>query len=336
MTKLSTIGEFGLINRFSKYFIKGLPVGFTGIGDDCAIIPINKKQALLVTTDMLIEDRHFLKEKIPPFELGNKSLAVNLSDIAAMGGTPESIFLSVGIPPGTQIEWLDEFFKGLEELTAKTNTFLLGGDTTKSPDKLIINITVLGKADVNRIKKRNTAKPGDIICTTDCIGDSAAGLKVLLENIAIDEDTRYLVKRHHLPLPHIDEGKWLSIQKGTHAMIDVSDGIESDIHRIMECSKVGAEINLDNIPISGILQKIAGKNNWNIFEIAVGGGEDYCLMVTLDAGFADKIMKMFEIQFNKPLYPIGSINNTTEKLVFKKNNKKIDFLKHGFDHFKNN
>jgi thiamine-monophosphate kinase len=336
MTKLSTIGEFGLINRISKNFTQGLPPEITGIGDDCAIIPFNDKYALLVTTDMLIEDQHFLKKKISPYELGYKSLAVNLSDIAAMGGTPENAFLSLGIPVTTEIKWLDEFFRGLKYLADKSKTLLLGGDISKSDNKLIINIAVTGKADKSKIKKRNTAKPGDIICVTDFVGDSGGGLKALLNNLPLNKDIKYLVSRHYLPVPSINEGKWFAELPGVHAMIDVSDGIESDIHRILESSDVGAEIDLDKIPVSETLLKVTEKYNWNKYEIAVNGGEDYCLMLTVENHQFEYVKNNFSTLFSKPLFPIGEITDNRGNLTFKLNNKKIDFSKHGFDHFKNN
>jgi thiamine-monophosphate kinase len=334
MTRLSETGEFGLIERIAKYFKQNLLPGVTGIGDDCAIIPFNNKHVLLITTDMLIEDQHFIKKRITPFELGYKSIAVNLSDIAAMGGTPEYAFLSLGIPQSTEIKWLNEFFRGIKNLCDSSNTYLLGGDTTKSESKLIINIAVTGRARVEKIKKRSTAKPGDIICLTDFVGDSGGGLKALLNNLPFDKDIEYLVSRHHLPVPSLKEGQWLSDFPGVHAMIDLSDGIESDIHRIMESSAVGADINLEKIPVSKVLHRISEKHNWNEYEIAVCGGEDYCLMLTIERHQIEYIKNNFTLRFNKPLYPVGKITAKKGTLNFKLNSKKTDIIKHGFDHFK--
>jgi thiamine-monophosphate kinase len=334
MTKLSEIGEFGLIAMISKYFKQNLKPGMTGIGDDCAIIPINNEHALLITTDMLIEDQHFIKERITPFELGYKSIAVNLSDIAAMGGTPEYAFLSVGIPQSIEIKWLDEFFRGIKNLCDSSETYLLGGDTTRSESKLIINIAVTGRIRMDKIKRRSTAKPGDIICVTDFIGDSGGGLKALLNNLPIEKDVKYLVNCHHMPVPRLQEGQWLSDFPGVHAMIDISDGIESDIHRIMESSGVGAEINLEEIPVSEALQRMSEKYNWNKYEIAVCGGEDYCLMLTIEKHQFEYIKNNFTLRFNKPLYPVGKITAKKGTLNFKLKSKKTDIIKHGFDHFK--
>ena len=333
--KLSEIGEFGLIDRIAPLFLKNIDNSITGIGDDCSVIPLNENESLLVTTDMLIEDVHFLCDKISPEELGHKSLAVNLSDIAAMGGAPHSAFLSIGIPKNTEIAWLDNFFDGLKKLADESNTLLLGGDTTKSIDRLVINIVVVGKIESSKIKYRSSAKPGDVICVTENIGDSGGGLKIILENLEDknNEDICRLIKAHHKPRPHIKEGQWLSANNGVNAMMDVSDGIDSDLKRIMERSLIGAKVNLENIPVSGSLQKICEKFNWNPYQIAATSGEDYCLLVTIKKDeFAD-IAEAFEKEFNRSLYKIGEITGRKNELNYLYNNNPVSLGKHGFDHF---
>jgi len=334
MTTLRELGEFGLIKRIAEYF----PVqseNMSGIGDDCAILPFNDKENMLVTTDMLIENRHFLLDKITPYELGYKSLSVNLSDIAAMGGTPVGAFLSIGIPSKIDLLFIDRFFEGLKFLSGKTHTLLLGGDTTGSPDNLVINIAVIGKAEKDYIKRRSSAKPGDIVCVTGNLGDSTAGLKVLLENIPYTKLTKYFIRQHHMPRPHLKEGQWLSKQDGIRAMIDISDGVESDIHRIMESSLVGAQLEMDKLPVSKELILAQQQFSWNIWEIALNGGEDYCLMTTVDPLKYENINETYLKIFHHPLYKIGTITGHTGKLELYLNGRKITTEKHGFDHFKN-
>jgi thiamine-monophosphate kinase len=210
----------------------------------------------------------------------------------------------------------------------------MGGDTTRSPDRLVINFTVLGTGIRQQIKKRSSAIPGDIICINDCVGDSGGGLQILLNDLPEDKDSKYLISRHNCPRANISEGKWLSGWKEVHAMMDVSDGIESDIHRIMESSKVGAEIDLDRVPISDELKRTAEKYQWNAFETGVTGGEDYCLMFTVSEDRADKIMKEYEKEFKKPIYKIGRINNCRDELTFMFKRKVTGMIKHGWDHFK--
>lgn len=331
--KLSTIGEFGFIRRIAPPFTVNLPDSILGIGDDCAVIPWKENESLLVTTDMLIEDIHFLRKKIPPSDLGYKSLAVNLSDIAAMGGVPHSAYISIGIPKDIEVEWLDDFYAGLRQLAENTGVFLLGGDTTKSPAHLVINIAVVGIIKSSTIKYRSSAKCSDIICVTDYIGDSGGGLNILLEERPIDHDAEYLIQRHHRPRPHLQEGFWLAQQDGVNAMMDVSDGIDSDLHRIMERSLCGSRINIESLPISPQLQRLSSKYNWNAHEIAATGGEDYCLLVTIQPDKFAEIAKMFEKEFKKPLYNIGKITDEENVLRYFESGKEIIFGKHGYNHF---
>ena len=332
--KLSDLGEFGLIKRIAPQFTKNLQQNILGIGDDCSVIPDGAENSLLVTTDLLIEDIHFLRNKISPFELGHKSLAVNLSDIAAMGGYPTGAFLSIGLPKDIEIQWLDNFFEGLFSLSEKTNTPLLGGDTTKSKKSIIINMAVLGKAQPGKIKYRSTAKPGDIIFVTNNLGDSGGGLNVLLNNIdpELDADLKSLVHAHHNPRPHLKEGQWLASLDQVHAMIDISDGIDSDIKRIMEQSKVGANVDVENIPLSSRLKNVSLKQGWNAVEIAATGGEDYCLLCTVKSDAAVEIQDNFLNEFGRPLYKLGQITDSGE-LTYFHDGSKIDFSTLGFDHF---
>ena len=331
--KLSDIGEFGLINRFAPLFLKNLPDNITGIGDDCAVLPLSDIESLLVTTDMLIQDSHFIFARIPPEELGYKSLAVNLSDIAAMGGVPTCAFLSLGIPPDVEVEWLDRFFAGLNRLGSETNTVLLGGDTTKSLRHLIINIAVLGRAETALLKYRTKAKAGDIVCLTGNIGDSGTGLKLLLDDKPLDEDAKFLVSRHHLPRPHLAEGAWLARQESVHAMIDVSDGIDSDLQRIIESSNCGIKVNLEDLPISEIMNRVCTAYDWNAREIAATGGEDYCLLCTIDPEYIVSVAPAYQKRFKRELYQIGNVTSSVGNLEYFSRNEKVQLTKHGFDHF---
>lgn len=212
---LSDIGEFGLIHRIAPQFLENVKDNVFGIGDDCAVIPQKNDKFLLVTTDLLIENIHFLRNKITPRELGFKALAVNLSDIAGIGGTPTAAFLSIGLPKDIKIEWLDQFFAGIRDLSEQTSTPLLVGNTTKSKERIIINIAVLGEATPQKIKYRSTAIEGDIIFVTAELGDSGCGLYLIFNDL--DDETnkghQQLVKAHHQLRPHLEEGKWIAGQK---------------------------------------------------------------------------------------------------------------------------
>jgi thiamine-monophosphate kinase len=330
---IKKLGEFALINRFSKKFAK-IPKGITGIGDDCAIISKDSKTSWVVTTDLLIEDVHFITKTISPFDLGYKSLSANLSDIAAMGATPKYFFLSMSLPSNVKVSWLDDYFRGLKKLSDKHNVFLLGGDTTKSKKRISIGISAIGEADTKKIKKRSTAKAGDIICVTDYLGDSLGGLNLILKKLPIrNSDAKRLYSRHCRPEPNIKEGRFLADIDDVHAMMDVSDGIASDLNRIMEQSKVGMEIDMDSLPKSKELMSVCKKYGWNSTKIAASGGEEYCLLLTMSGRNFKRISTQFKRKFKRPLFKIGKVVSANRKLVWIKSGGSATGAPSAFKHF---
>lgn len=280
---MSHIGEFELIGRISA--ASPAPEGITGIGDDCAVIPQKLGLDTLVTTDLLIEGRHFLPQDVSPHDLGWKSAAVNISDIAAMGGRPTSAFLSVALP-GTiagrpAADWVDGFILGFNELCGRFDVSLLGGDTSASDDKLFINVTLLGECPGGRAVKRNGARPGDTVYVSGPLGDSGAGLKLILEGLPRVD---YLIRKHYLPVPRVELGLQLAATPGVHAMMDISDGIGSDLRHILKASGVGASVDVRKLPLSAELRKACAAHGWDPIELATGGGEDYELLFTAGPG----------------------------------------------------
>jgi thiamine-monophosphate kinase len=331
--RLFNLGEFGLIERIVKQFAVALPPGFTGPGDDCAILPGQGGLSTLVTTDLLIEDVHFLRREISARDLGHKALAVNLSDIAAMGGTPRSFFLSIGFPPDLKVDWVDSFIEGMSELAQEHGVCILGGDTTKSPGPIVVNITVVGDVISSQVKLRSTARPGDIIAVTDFLGDSAAGLKTILEKTSDSAEQQELRKRHHRPHPQIREGQWLGARSEVHAMMDVSDGLNSDVRHIMDRSHWGARIELSQLPVSPELMKLANDLGWDVHDLAAAGGEDYCLLCTVDSVHFADCARDFQRQFVKPLHRVGEITDRTNMLEYLENGHATKFSPRGFEHF---
>lgn len=276
---LKKIGEFGLIDQISKGI--NLPEGVIGIGDDCAVIPQNSGMETLVSTDMLIEGTHFLLDDITPYRLGWKSAAVNISDIAAMGGRCTGSFLSFALPKGLQKEWMDEFIRGYKEISEIYDCPLLGGDTTSSPDRLCISVTVSGECALGTSRKRSAAREGDLICVTGPLGDSAAGLQIILQGLERDEDAEILIQRHYLPRPRIKEGLAIAATPGAHAMMDISDGIASDLRHILKASSKGAVIDTEVIPMSEEFRRKCTATGWDAVKLAVSGGEDFELLFTI-------------------------------------------------------
>jgi thiamine-monophosphate kinase len=325
---ISKLGEFGLIEKINKMFQSRLPAGLVGIGDDCAVIPQSKSKSILISTDLLIENIHFLRTRISPQDLGYKSIAVNLSDIAAMGGAPKYVFISMAMPANTNYIWLNKYLHAVKSILEKYNVLLLGGDTTGSKHELMISVTVVGEAHPKKIKYRSDAKLGDIICVTRNLGDSAAGLFCIKHNIK----AKTLINRHYRPIPEIEAGLFLAEQSEVHAMIDVSDGINSDLRRIMGSSHCGAVIDLNALPISLELIKLAQQQKFSACEMAAMGGEDYCLLATVASSAFDAIATKFKNKFNRPLIPIGRITDG-DSLKYFSQGKSISLKMKGFSHF---
>jgi thiamine-monophosphate kinase len=331
--KLKEIGEFGFIDRFSPQFGTLLHSSMVGIGDDCAIIPASDTEDWLVTTDLLMEDVHFLRQAITPEQLGHKALAVNLSDIAAMGGTPTGSFLSIAIPADIEVEYLDAFMKGYFELSQKYSTPLLGGDTTKSVKQLAINVCVIGKCPKGTARRRGMAQANDVVCVTGNLGDSAAGLQVLLQQLPPSTNHEYLIDRHHQPKPRLAEGIFLSAIPEVHAMMDISDGVASDLGHILKASTKSTIIHLNQLPLSSTLCQVAQQQQWNAVELAAAGGEDYELLCTVAPEVFEIVNTAFTEQFNRPLTQIGTITDGEPHIRWMSNGSEVSLGNVGFKHF---
>lgn len=289
---LKNIGEFGLIAEIRDAFKAGMPdldrpyenkssEAIKGIGDDCAVLSQHDGMVTLVSTDMLVEGDHFLLDDISPYQLGWKSAAVNISDIAAMGGRPTATFLALALPDRLDNPWMKEFIRGYRDISVRFGCPLLGGDTTSSPDGLSICVTVLGQCRKGAERCRDMAHEGDLICVTGCLGDSAAGLRVILKKKPRDPDAVQLIEKHYLPMPRVEEGLKLAATPGVHAMMDISDGIGSDLRHILKASRKGAEIDVMSLPLSGELKRVCAREGWDPVELATCGGEDYELLFTI-------------------------------------------------------
>ena len=318
---MASNGEFGFIDIIKKQF--DVPPAMIGIGDDCAVIPAGESE-FIYSTDMLMEGVHFLRDAASPEDIGWKSLAVNLSDIAAMGGTPIATFLSIALPKDVQGEWADRFIAGYAELSRKFNVPLLGGDTTSSLRDIAINVGVLGRAPLGKSVKRSGASVGHGIYVTGNLGDSAGGLQAILNNWDRTQEVGSLIQSHIKPMPRIDEGQALMNTGLIGAMMDISDGIASDLRHILKASGVGAEVHLDRIPMSDKLKWTCDKYGMNAYALAVGGGEDYELLFTAPVGV--------ETIVDFPIYQIGEII-PGDSLRWMENGNAVGFDVNGYNHF---
>lgn len=308
--------EFGFIDKIAS-MCRSLPDnGWEGIGDDCAVL-LSGDRATVVSCDMLVEGVHFLRHAAPAHIIGRKALAVNLSDIAAMGARPTAALLSIALTDDAAGAWAEEFMAGFTQMASEHGTALIGGDTTASKQGVSISVTVIGTAPAANIKRRSDARAGDIVAVTGMLGESGAGLQQILSGRC---DTP-AAHAHMNPAPHTAEGEWLGSRREVHAMMDISDGIASDLRHIMERSGVGADIDTEHVPAFDDLRT------------ALCAGEDYKLLLTARADGFGLLAADFEARFRRPLYKIGRITAQAGLLRWLRGGTPEDVDFRGFVHF---
>ncbi len=328
---LREIGEFGLIAIIRKRMGTFRPEVIRSIGDDGAVIDMGKK-VLLLTTDILIEDIHFERSWIDPYRLGKKSLAVNLSDIAAMGGTPKYFLISLGLPKTLPYSFVSLFYRGLKEMARRYQVDLVGGDTSLS-QKIIINICLIGVGKKRNLLLRKGATVGDDLYVSGTLGDAALGLK-MLQNKRPFKKPKRLIEKHLSPTPRVELGMALGREKIASAMIDVSDGLLSDTSHILEESKVGAEIWEDYLPLSREYLRWINTYSKDPYQMALSGGEDYELLFTAPPKSKAKIQSLSR-SLKIPITQVGKILPLKEGIqLIGKGGKRVSLNRLGFDHFK--
>ena len=283
LTKIAELGEFGLIARLTA----GLPPSpdvIAGVGDDAAILDIGSNDVLVATCDVQVEDTHFRLRGITPHDIGRRALAVNLSDIAAMGARPRFALISLLVPPTLDVAVLDGIYAGLREEAAQFDVALVGGNIARNAERLIIDITLLGTGTRNRLLRRNSAKPGDMVMVTGSLGSAAAGLLVLedeqLAAKVAPENLVGVLAAQRTPAPRVAAGQWLA-QHAVTTGIDVSDGLAADISHICEASGVGVQIEAESLPIQPETATVAALAGQDPQNLALFGGEDYELLFTV-------------------------------------------------------
>ena len=326
--KLRELGEFGFIDRLSRTVTLRDGVRL-GIGDDAAVTEPFPGTVTLTSTDMLVEGVHFDLSYSDPYSLGRKSLAVNLSDIAAMGGRSRFVLLALAIPSSLSVEFLDTFTAGFLALAEEHGVTLVGGDTCGSKAGLVISVTVMGEQEPSKVVTRAGAQPGELLCVTGTLGDAAVGLELLRRG----EREGWCVRRHLMPTPRVREGERLAEAGIPTAMIDVSDGLLADLGHILEHSGHGASIKLDLLPLSEGYREAIDRLSADPFASALTGGEDYELLFTLPKERWQMARGLFEAA-GTPVTIIGEIRPDPGITVTGPDGLPWERGPAGFDHFR--
>jgi thiamine-monophosphate kinase len=282
--KISKLGEFGLINALKQFAPVSKKV-IKGIGDDAAVLPFNKSEYLLLTTDMLAEGTHFTR-RMPPESIGHKALACSISDIAAMGGWPTFAVVSIGIPGKLPVRFIKDVYKGIQQIAWDFNVSIVGGDTIKT-EKIVINVALLGLVEKKNLTTRDGARPGDWIFVTGPLGGS------------------FKSGRHLNFLPRLAQARFLVEKFKPSAMMDISDGLSGDLNHILKASRVGARLDPSSIP----------RRKGVSISQALNDGEDFELLFTLSAKNASLLMDWQARSKSFYFYPIGIITADAKEKI---------------------
>jgi len=339
-TELSSIGEFGLIDHIRQQVTIRHATSLKGIGDDAAIISAGE-ESLVVSTDMLLEGVHFDLSYMPLQHLGYKSVAVNVSDIAAMNAKPEQIVISLGISNRFSLEAVDALYEGIRAACNSYNVDLVGGDTSSSVSGLIISITAIGRVSKDKVVQRSGAKVNDIICVTGDLGAAYVGLQVLerekqvfLTNPEMQPDLEkyeYLVGRQLKPEARMDIIHDLAERNCVPtSMIDISDGLASELLHLSKNSKLGVKIFEDKVPIDHDTFETAIEFKIDPITCVLNGGEDYELLFTISPSDYEKIKNHPDIHF------IGHMHdNVNQNVMITKQETVVPITAQGWNHFNN-
>lgn len=340
MVESSTIGELGefsLIDRIRKLLPSVSGSVRQGIGDDAAVIGQPGGEVLLVTTDMLVEGVHFDCSFLSAGNLGAKALAVNLSDIAAMGGIPTCYFLGLGLPPSMPLTWFTDFIAGMVHAADHHGVQLLGGDTVASK-QITIALTVHGRVTEDEIVYRKGARPGDLLYVSGTLGDSALGLRLLQQGQrAVMEEKPvecFLMNRHRQPQPRIQLARRLAESHLATSMLDISDGLLGDLgHLLVAGTRLGAEIILEQLPLSTAYRQLQSLDSLTGYLPALTGGEDYELLFTVSAEREDELAGVMKKTGDR-ITCIGSVAEKPGIRLTMPGGARLsaDDL-HGYDHF---
>ncbi len=348
-THLSAVGEFGLIDRVSKLInirVDDATVNdnlIKGLADDAAVYRPTDGKVQLLTTDVFVEGVHFDLTFTSFKHLGWKTIAANLSDIAAMGGTPRYLTVALSIPSKISVEMVEEFYGGAVYACKKYSCLIVGGDTTTSLANMMVTVSLIGEAEGQHVIYRRGAKAGDYLCVTGHFGGSLAGLKILQrekERFALSTEPgkfrpnlelyKQAIEKHLMPKPRLDISNILVNNISVHAMIDVSDGLASEVHHLCAESDVGAVIHEHNVPVEPVTQRIAGEFSESPVTYALFGGEEYELLFAISEGEYGKLERL-----TNDVTIVGRVTEKNKGIVVVRENGEHEPLPFGgWDHFK--
>ncbi len=329
------VGEFGLIARLTNGLSAASEQIIRGVGDDTAVLKVDSERLLLATCDIQIEGIHFTSDAFSSEAIGYRAAAVNVSDIAAMGGLPKFALVSLVAPPRTEVELLDGIYIGLRRCFDEWGAIIVGGNTAELPERLAIDVTLLGEVDGGQMLLRSGAEPGNLLCVTGELGASAGGLQLIRDpSIAIDEDLRKdALRAHREPTPRVREGIYLARSEQATACIDISDGVLGDANHLAVESNVCVVVDCDRLPVAPAAVHVADAMNADVHSLSLAGGEDFELLFTVRSDAVEETLSGLQKATGTRATVIGTIREGSARVLVERSGRPFDVQALGFDHF---
>jgi len=335
--QVSDLGEFGLIQRLAAH-LPSRPDVVLPTGDDASLVDLGAAALLVATVDALVDGRHFLRAVATPEEIGHKALAVNLSDIAAMGAEPLWALVSLLVSPATDVALLDGIYAGMAALAESFAVAIVGGNVVSTSGPLTLDVTLLGRVQRHQAVLRSGARQGDVLCVTGSLGAAAAGLLLATTDdlhIQISPELREAARKSLVsPTPRVREGQILARGGAVTAMIDISDGLAADLGHLCAASGVGALLEVERIPVHPAAAQVAFARGQDAVLFALAGGEDYELLFSVPPDGLDAALRMVG-EVGGEAHRIGTITNSAGTLGLKSGDGTISPLDAaGWDHLR--
>ncbi len=332
--RIGDVGEFPLIERVAEIVGRTRPDVVVGIGDDAAALDLGGEDLLLLTVDSQVEGRHFVRDRTEPQLLGRRLLAVNASDIAAMGGRPTHAVVSVVLPPELELPWVEALCAGLGEEADRLGVAVVGGNVARSGDGIVLDLALVGRVTRGYLLTRGGARGGDLVLVTGSLGEAAAGLYLSEHPEVADPDREALLARHLAPTPRVREGQLIAASGLATAMIDLSDGLAGDVAHVCNRSGVGVRIHAASLPVSPAVERVAermGKHGW---ELALFGGEDFELLFTAPPHAAQSLAARVSAETGTPASVVGEVLPAAAgRWLVLPDGREVPLEPRGFTHF---
>lgn len=330
--KLAEVGEAGILEAIRRAVTVTDPAVVVGIGDDAAVVKGRADRDFIVTCDIQIEGVHFRRASAAPFDIGWKAMAINLSDVAAMGGVPRFALVSLVLPAELSLRWVEELYRGLTEIGGAYGVAVIGGNLSRTAGPITVDVTLMGEVEDGAVVRRAGARAGDRLLVTGTLGASSAGRRLAEQGIRLPGGEA-LVAAHLRPSPRVHEGRAATLSGWAAAMIDLSDGLATDLSRLCDVNNLGVRIDARAVPIAGEVRAAAGALEIDALDLALFGGEDYELLVASPPAHAGALADRITSETGTPVTIIGTFVPSEEGRQVITNRGSVPLAARGWDHF---